>query len=89
MEISTFNDATMIILDNEICHIIIDKVNHTIIQTRHFKNAINKDVTEECEKMEKEYGITYTGGVIASKILNNRINKKCIRFIKNFNIELK
>lgn len=48
-----------------------------------------------CEQMEKEYTIDsmvaevhYKGGVVMSKLLNNHIDKQCISFIDNFNVEL-
>lgn len=95
MIISKLNKAKVVILDNEICRIIINKKQHKIIQTRQCNKDINKDCTEECEKMERECAAkdvitenVYKGGVIMSKLLNGRINKKCMKFIYQFNIQI-
>ena len=95
MRISKLNKTQIISLDNEICHIIINKIDHTIIQTRQWDNDIHQDVTEKCEKAESEYTIgdmvietPYKGGVVMSKILNNRIDKRCMKFMDLFTIEI-
>lgn len=95
MRISKLNKAKIISLDNEICHIVINKINHTITQTRHWNNDMHQDFTEKCEKMEKEYTIgdmvietPYKGGVIMSKLLNNRIDERAMKFVNLFNIQL-
>lgn len=95
MEMERFNSAKIIILDNEFCNIVIDKEKHSIIHARQCDKEINENVTEMCEQMEKEYTIDsmiaevpYKGGVVMSKLLNNHIDKQCISFIDNFNVEL-
>ena len=95
MKISRLNNAKIIILDNQFCHIIIDKINHNIIQTRQWNDMVNEDVTEECEQMESEYTVgdmvietPYKGGIVMSKLLNNRTDGRCLNFIDIFNIEL-
>ena len=95
MEMARFNIAKIIILDNEFCNIVINKEKHSIIHVRQCDKEINEDVTELCEQMEKEYTIDsivtevpYKGGVVMSKLLNNNIDKQCISFIDNFNVEL-
>lgn len=95
MKISRLNNAKIIILDNQFCHIIIDKINHNIIQTRQWNDMVNEDVTEECEQMEREYTVgdmvietPYKGGIVMSKLLNNRTDGRCLNFIDIFNIEL-
>lgn len=96
MKIAKLNDAKTIILNNEFYNIVINKENHSIIHVRQWNEEINKDVTETCEQMERNYTIgdmvietPYKGGVVMSKLLNNRIDKQCIEFINMFNIELK
>ena len=56
---------------------------------------MHQDFTEKCEKMEKEYTIgdmvietPYKGGVIMSKLLNNRIDERAMKFVNLFNIQL-
>ena len=95
MRISKLNKAEIISLDNEMCHIAINKIDHTIIQTRQWDNDICQELTEECEKMESEYTIgdmvietPYKGGIVMSKLLNNRTDKKCMNFINLFNVQL-
>ena len=46
--------------------------------------------------MEKEYTIgdmvietPYKGGIVMSKLLNNRLDRRCMKFINMFNIECK
>lgn len=95
MRISKLNKAEIISLDNEMCHIVINKIDHTIIQTRQWDNDIYQDFTEKCEKMESEYSIgdmvietPYKGGVVMSKLLNNRTDERAMKFVNLFNIQL-
>lgn len=94
MRISELMEAKIISLNNEICHIIINKVNHTIIQVRQWNDDMYQDCTEMCEKMEDEYTIgdmvvetPYKTGMIMSKLLNNRIDDKCMSFINLFKVQ--
>lgn len=96
MKMTKLNEAKIIILNNELCNIIIDKEKHNIIQTRQWNKEVNEDTTEICEQMEKEYTIgdmvietPYKGGIVMSKLLNNRLNRQCMKFINMFNVECK
>lgn len=89
------NEARTISLENEFWSIIVNKNNHTIIQTKQCDEDICKDVTEECEQMERNYTIgdmviekPYKLGMVMSKLLNNRIDKRCISSLCYFKIQL-
>lgn len=96
MRMANLNDAKIIILDNGFCNMVVDKEKHNIVLTRQWNKEVNKDVTEMCEQMEREYTISdmvietpYKSGVVMSKLLNNRIDRRCMEFINIFNVEVK
>lgn len=96
MRMVNLNDAKIIILDNGFCNIVVDKEKHNIVLTRQWNKEVNKDVTGMCEQMEREYTICdmlietpYKSGVVMSKLLNNRIDRRCMEFINIFNVEVK
>ena len=90
MKIEELNKAKTIKLSNEICSILIDKVNHKIIQTKQWNQEMYEDITSICENMEKNYTKkgTNKGGIIVSKLLNNRPDICCKSFIKEFQVIL-
>lgn len=96
MEISDINNASKIILDNSLFQLVIDKNEHKIIQTRRLNKQINKDLTKKCEQRKYSIGdivigtppYTMTGEMIMAKILNNRADKKCMKFINQFKVIL-
>lgn len=91
MKVEELNKAKTIKLSNEICSIVIDKVNHKIIQTKQWNQEMSKDITSICENMEKSYtkeNGTNKGGIMASKLLNNRPDICCKSFMKEFQVTL-
>lgn len=93
MKISDINNASKIILDSNLFQLVIDKIEHKIIQTRRLNKEINEDLTRQCE--QKECSIrdividnpyTMEGEMIMAKILNNRADKKCMKFINQFKV---
>ena len=96
MTIERLNDAKVIILNNNFCTVVVDKEKHSIVQTRKLNKEMNEDITEICEQMESKYTIgdmvvetPYTGGMIMSKLLNNCVDRRCMKFINNFNVDIK
>lgn len=93
MKIADINKVSVITLNHEFGTIIVNKVNHRILQTEEWHNPVYIDRTSECEEMEKEYIIgdmviqtSYKGGVVVSKLLNNRTDRRCMKFMKSFDI---
>lgn len=92
MKLSDFKNATIVVLDNELFHVVVDKPNHRILQTKLLDSSVTRqDCTAICEQMEKEYCTlgddtesSYPGGVVLAKLLNDRLNRKCLRFLKLF-----
>lgn len=89
IKISELNNANIVTIDSELFCITINKINHTIIQTKQLEKDFYRNATIDCEKMEKDYtigdivvGTPYSFGMVCSKILNNRADKKCVNFIK-------
>ena len=95
MKVSDINKASIIILDHKFGHFVVDKTEHQILHTRQHDFIMCRDCTKECEKMESNYmikdlfnRIPYKGGIVMSKLLNNRTDIRCINYIDIFDIKL-
>lgn len=91
MKISELDVAKKITIDEGFLNIVIDKINHKILYTQKSKDT--EDITQKCEQMEKEYTIgdivvdtPYKLGQVCSKVLNNRIDRKCINWLNECNL---
>lgn len=69
MKLSDFKNATIVVLDNELFHVVVDKPNHRILQTKLLDRSVTRqDCTAICEQMEKNI-------VLLMMVRNHRIQE--------------
>lgn len=93
MKISELNNANKITINSFLFCIVIDKKKHTIVQTRQMDKKVYIDKTDKCEKDENEYNIenkiqvaSLSLGTICSKVLNNRVDDRCMKWLNEFDV---
>lgn len=78
---STLNKANIIICDCDFLSFTIDKLDGKIITTKKLGKMVWEDRTQACKNIEKEEHAEEKVGSFVSKMLHNRADEQCTRFL--------
>lgn len=97
MMLKNINNAYVVIAKvRGICEFVINKQNHTIVQTKNMVGEMAQDVTDECINLGCKYlidsqgnmSVDYKIGNILTKILDNAVDMDCIKFFADYDFEI-
>lgn len=97
MMLKNINNAYVVIAKvRGVCEFVIDKQNHTIIQTKNIVGEMAQAVTDECINLGCKYLIDSQGNIcvdykignILTKILDNAVDMDCIKFFADHDFEI-